>query len=306
MSWTVTLGGQTFTDANVEGTAYADEATGFPAILAAIAEEARFFKGIGLTSATWLNPATGQQAFATHQDETQVTVPIGALAQARSQSDPGRFMIGTVSSFTEGVLVLEVTLAGGGGASDWVIGYPSDALGALTADLDVNGFAIVSDNDQDVRILPHGTAATRVKNLAATGPASFDAEVSIAGTATLTAGMRMHAGAQWNGTDLGVRAGSVDLAAADDQFLWLICGDDVILDCAAPATGFGYGKIVKVVQDGVGGRAVSVRRAGDQFEAVWTTDPVDWTNRLANDWDYLSVVFTPAGDLLAGHLVGGP
>ena len=37
MSWSVTIGNNTFTNANLDGNAYAEEETGFPAIVRAFA-----------------------------------------------------------------------------------------------------------------------------------------------------------------------------------------------------------------------------------------------------------------------------
>lgn len=152
MPWTVTLAGRSFSNANLDGTAYADEADGFPAILRAFAEEAAFLKGLATTSATEVTPAPGPVVLTTHQDAGVVALPAGALVRAVGAADPARYMIGAVSSFEGTTLTLDVTLAAGGSGADWVIGYPvpgrfslsGDPAPALAAPLDAAGNAIVN------------------------------------------------------------------------------------------------------------------------------------------------------------------
>ena len=111
MSWSVTLAGQTFTEANVEGTAYADEQSGFPAILAAVAQETRFLKGLGATSSSLLTPAVGTVALEADQQVGVAALPVNALVLIRSQSNPGIYMVGTVVSFVGTTLTIAVTIA---------------------------------------------------------------------------------------------------------------------------------------------------------------------------------------------------
>src|SRR3546814_10442390 len=98
MPWAVTLAGETFTDANVAGTAYADEATGLPAMFAAFARAAAFLKGMAATSATALTPAVGPVLLVTHQDAATTGLSPGMLVRVASVADPGRVMLGTVTA----------------------------------------------------------------------------------------------------------------------------------------------------------------------------------------------------------------
>lgn len=298
MSWSVTLAGQTFTDANVEGTAYADEQSGFPAIIAAIADETKFLKGIGATSFDTVTPAVGTIAMTTNEPNGQVSLPVGALIQVADISGGSNFMIGTVTSFNGTALVFEATIASGVAGDNWIIGYPVSRMSSLSEDLATNGFNITSVDNGDVSIAPDGTGLTRIKNLAATGTATFGGDVSIGGETLF------QSGEQWSGQDLGTASTDFTISPSDDQFLWAVCAADLVIELAAPAAGYGYAKVLKLSQDATGGRLIQIRRSIDQVNAIWITDPVDWANRPADIWDYLSIVYTPAGDLLVGHIAG--
>jgi len=144
MTWTVTIAGQTFSNASVEGNAYADEATGFPAILAAVAEEGSFLKGYGATSTTSLSIATGAKSFTLDQSPSW---SVGAILRAESAGDPAKYMVGAIASLAGTALDLTVTLTGGSGSvSDWVISYPSTVSialsGTATGAIDMTGYAI--------------------------------------------------------------------------------------------------------------------------------------------------------------------
>ena len=137
MSWTVTIGGQTFTNANVDGTAYADEVTGFPAIIAAMATEAAFLKGVGNTSTTSLTPGSGTKTLTLNQTPG---FSVGMLAAAQSVSDPSHYMVGSVAAINGSDIDITVTIASGGTAkSDWVVTYP--VPGTIT---DANGDLAIS------------------------------------------------------------------------------------------------------------------------------------------------------------------
>lgn len=80
-----------------------------------------FARGLGLLSTTSLTPGTGSKAFTTVP--STVTLPVGAIVQAKSLSDPTHWMVGHVASSSAGALTLTVTAANGGTAkADWVIG----------------------------------------------------------------------------------------------------------------------------------------------------------------------------------------
>jgi hypothetical protein len=293
MSWSVNLAGQTFTDANVEGTAYADEQSGFPAILAAIASETRFLKGLGATSATPLAPGLGAISLTTDQQAAVSVIPVGALVQVKSQSNPGIYMVGTVTAFVETTLSISVTIAVGGLASDWVIGIPNTSLNELVRDLCVNDFAITSRNNGNVVITPHGTGLSSLKNLNASGSAVF------------TGPIRVDAGGELRGTSLGALTGTVNITPNTTQFAYGTIVGDCILSVAPPSLpGYGYSILLKIQQDGTGGRTATVQSSNGAMLGVWLGDPVEWTLRGPGAWNYISVFWTPAGDLLISNLGG--
>jgi len=298
MSWSVNLAGTVFTEANVEGTAYADEETGFPAILAAIAEETRFLKGIGATSATSHAPSIGTKVFTTDQTSDQVTVPAGALVQVRSAGDQAAYMIGSVVSFSGATLVVQVSIANGDSRSDWVIAYPDSRLTDLVQDLYVNGRAIRSRDNGNISILPHGSGVSTVHNLKATGVMQFLGPGTIYGETVL---MKGSSHAEF---DLGTHSGAVDVHWYFADFMRIALDGDATLECWASSAGLGYGKVVRVLQDATGGRTLNVTRKSNGAAAIWLTEPVVWADRPAGAWDYLSVLHTPAGDLFVGFIAG--
>lgn len=155
MAWSVTLAGRTFTHVNVEGNAYSDETNGLPAILQAIADEAAAISGIYATSQTTVTPTTGGLQLTTDQDAASVALKAGWLVRVVSAADVAKFMIATVQSFTATTLQLDVAIAVGGEASDWIIGHPTmvvkslslDPTPTLSADLDAAGYAITNTSN---------------------------------------------------------------------------------------------------------------------------------------------------------------
>lgn len=237
MSWTVTLAGETFTDANVAGTAYADEATGFPAILAAFAREAAFLKGLAATSSTLVTPAVGPVVLATHQSASASGLSAGMLVRVTSVADPGRLMVGTVTSFAGTTLALAVTFAAGAAAGDWLITRPIagpalalDPSPTLAADLDAAGRSI------------HGIAdAELAGSLAVAGRASFGA-----------------AGESRVGY-LGEISGDVPIRSGDPMTLvCTIVGNTTFLVAGAFTPGHEHAHKIRATVGGAGGWSVGV------------------------------------------------
>ena len=151
MAWSVTIAGRTYTQANVEGNAYADEDNGLPAILRSMAETAAAVAGIYATSSTGHFVETGHTTLITHQDAASIFLPVGTLIRVASAGDPTVYFIGNVMSFVGTNLAIQTTVASGGGyANDWIIGHPFmvirslllDPNPQLSADLDATGHAI--------------------------------------------------------------------------------------------------------------------------------------------------------------------
>ena len=237
MAWSVTLAGETFTDANVAGTAYADEATGFPAILAAFAREAAFLQGLAATSSTPATPAVGALVLATHQDAAAVGLSPGMLVRVVSAGDPGRLMIATVTGFAGTALGLQVQFASGAAAADWVITRPNggislalDPAPALAADLDAAGRSI----------------------LGAAG-ASLSGDLAVAGRASLGGAGESRVGY------LGAVSGDVLIGPADPTSLvCTLVGDTTFLVAGADTPGYEHAHRIRATVGGAGGWNVTV------------------------------------------------
>lgn len=122
MSTTVSLNGHSYI---VPDDFVGDDGYGYVDIweqfVSDFAVESGFGRGLGLLSTTSLTPGTGSKAFTTVP--STVTLPVGAIVQATSLSDPTHWMVGHVAASSAGALTLTVTAANGGSAkADWVIG----------------------------------------------------------------------------------------------------------------------------------------------------------------------------------------
>lgn len=237
MSWSVTLAGETFTDANVAGIAYADEETGFPAILAAFAREAAFLKGLAATSATMLTPAVGPAVLTTHQDAAEVGLSPGMLVRVASAADPSRVMVAAVAGFTGTALSLDVLFAAGAAAADWVVTRPSggtslvlDPAPALGADLDADGRSIL------------GAAA-----------GSFAGDLTVGGVASFATAGQSKVGY------LGEVSGEVIVRASDPTTLvCTVVGDTTFLVAGADTPGHEHAHRIRATIGGAGGWNVTV------------------------------------------------
>jgi|GEM_PF-743229 len=237
MAWSVTLAGETFTDANVAGTAYADEATGFPAMLAAFAREAAFLQGLAATSSTLVTPAVGAVVLTTHQDAAVVGLSPGMMVRVASVGDPDRLMIATVTAFAGTTLGLQVTFASGAAAADWLITRPGggvslalDPAPALSADLDVAGHSIL------------GTA-----DLALSG------DLAVAGTAGFAGAGQSRVGY------LGDVSGEVLVRPSDPTALvCTIAGNTTFLVAGADTPGYEHAHRIRATVGGAGGWNVTV------------------------------------------------
>ena len=145
MSWSVTLGNRTFTNANLDGNAYAEEETGFPAIVRAVAEETAVLKGMAGLSASALTPATGSVTF------TLLAAPppgwkAGQVLRINSAGDTSHFMVGAITALEGTTLTMDVSFTGGDTVrDDWVLTYPlfteflERAGGTITGPLKIDG-----------------------------------------------------------------------------------------------------------------------------------------------------------------------
>jgi len=274
MSWSVTLAGETFTDANVAGIAYADEETGFPAILAAFAREAAFLKGLAATSATMLTPAVGAAVLTTHQDAATVGLSPGLLVQVVSAADPTRMMIASVSGFTGTTLSLEVLFASGAAAADWVITRPNggtnlvlDPSPVLGADLDADG-----------------------RSIRGAGDGSFSGDLTVAGPASFGAAGQTKVGY------LGEVSGEVLVRPADPTTLvCTLVGDTTFLVAGADTPGYEHAHKIRATIGGAGGWTVDV------LPASWMTNGNDMSvTQIDSGWAAGGItavqdVTTPAG-----------
>ncbi|GAB4182175.1 MAG: hypothetical protein OHK0024_21490 [Thalassobaculales bacterium] len=120
MTWSCTILGQTFTNANVEGNAYADEAGGLPAILRKLAELGAALLAPGAASASSLAIGTGPIELALL---APATLPRG-LYRVESLTEPGNFMLAALAEDAVGTasLTLNSLLAVGSGShAGWIV-----------------------------------------------------------------------------------------------------------------------------------------------------------------------------------------
>ncbi|WP_420403308.1 hypothetical protein [Nisaea sp.] len=149
MSWSATIGDRTFTDANLDGNAYAEEESGFPAIVRAIAEETAALKGVAGLSASPHVPAAGSATFTLQTAPPPAWKP-GQVLRASSAGDPSHFMVGAISAISGLDVTLSASFSGGTDSrDDWVITYPLFAAflelsgGTVSGGLKVDGHSLL-------------------------------------------------------------------------------------------------------------------------------------------------------------------
>lgn len=120
MAFSYTLAGMTFTEANFAGTAYADEATGFPKALEKILEHVT--AALKSTSVSGITVGTGSKALT-----IDASKPFGLgqfITIARTAAPTTTWMTGQVTAYNPGtgaMTVNVVTTAGSGTFSDWTV-----------------------------------------------------------------------------------------------------------------------------------------------------------------------------------------
>lgn len=138
MAFSVTLAGMTFTEANFEGNAYADEATGFPMALQKIVEHvANAWRGTSSTSLA-LGTGTPRTITITNASGQVPAFAVGAYIRVSRTSDPiNTFVSGTITAFntTTGSCTFtpDISVGSGGPYTDWTIvisGVPPVLSGA--------------------------------------------------------------------------------------------------------------------------------------------------------------------------------
>lgn len=296
MTWSVTIGDRTFTDANLDGNAYAEEETGFPAIVRAVAEETAALKGAAGLSASPLTPATGPVAF------TLLSTPppgwkAGQVLRITSAGDATHFMVGTISTLVGTALTIEASFAQGATErDDWVLTYPlftaflERAGGTITGALKIDGHspALNAPPGQYLNLrmmrddLPHLDFGLDDAPLTDTAGGSliflhtFDnsgawtgrpLEINRATGEIKTMGLNLQGYALADGNlrgtrmsieDLGeVGAGTVYIDAARWNALAVTLTGNVAFDFAALGLGFEYTRRFLITQGGAGGFAPS-------------------------------------------------
>jgi len=305
MTWSVTIGDRTFTDANLDGNAYAEEETGFPAIVRAVAEETAVLKGAAGLSASALTPATGPVAF------TLLATPppgwkAGQVLRVTSAGDATHFMAGTITTIDGTALTMEVSFAEGATErDDWVLSYPlftaflERAGGTITGALKIDGHspALNAPAGQYLNLrmmrddLPHldfGLDDTPLSDSAG-GSLIFLHTFDNSGTWTgrpleinratgeiKTMGLNLQGYALTDGNlrgtrtsieDLGeVSGGTISIDAARWNALTITLTGNVAFDFAALGLGFEYTRKFHITQGGVGGFAPSWTLGGSAGE----------------------------------------
>lgn len=116
-TFSITLNGNTYTEANLQGTAFADPDTGLVPLLFDAAQD--FGKALQTTSATSFAIGTGSKVFVLAADRP---FAIGAYVTITSASDATKQMVGTVTAKAGTSLTVNVTGTDGSGTfADWVI-----------------------------------------------------------------------------------------------------------------------------------------------------------------------------------------
>jgi hypothetical protein len=296
MTWSVTIGDRTFTDANLDGNAYAEEETGFPAIVRAVAEETAALKGAAGLSASPLTPATGPVAF------TLLSTPppgwkAGQVLRITSAGDATHFMVGTISTLVGTALTIEASFAQGATErDDWVLTYPlftaflERAGGTITGALKIDGHspALNAPPGQYLNLrmmrddLPHLDFGLDDAPLTDTAGGSliflhtFDnfgawtgrpLEINRATGEIKTMGLNLQGYALADGNlrgtrmsieDLGeIGTGTVYIDAARWNALAVTLTGNVAFDFAALGLGFEYTRRFLITQGGAGGFAPS-------------------------------------------------
>jgi hypothetical protein len=212
----------------------------------------------------------------------------GSLATAYVTADPSIVMSGPVTSYdpATGALVMSIPadgFSGSGTFSAWtVLNAPRGpqgpaggiAGGTLTGSIDADGFSIT--------------------NVAA---------LIVNGLSTFTGGSLFQAGAQWQQTDLGTVSTGQSVAADADGFIKATLGADVTFTFGLPTTGHGYSKLVKIVQDGTGGRVPTLQLSGP-VAVVWIGDEPPWGSRTSGQSNYVTILVTPDGEIFASAFYG--
>lgn len=120
MAFSYTLAGMTFTEANFAGTAYADEATGFPKALEKILEHVT--NALKSTSASSLTVGTGSKSLTI---DTSKALGLGQFVTiARTSAPTTTYMTGQITAYNAGTGALTVnvvTTLGSGTFTDWTI-----------------------------------------------------------------------------------------------------------------------------------------------------------------------------------------
>ncbi|MEO9900480.1 hypothetical protein [Nisaea sp.] len=305
MTWSVTIGDRTFTDANLDGNAYAEEETGFPAIVRAVAEETAALKGAAGLSASALTPETGSAAF------TLLATPppgwkAGQVLRVTSAGDATHFMVGTITALNGMAVTMEVSFAAGATErSDWVLTYPlftgflERAGGTITGPLKIDGHspALNAPPGQYLNLrmmrddLPHLDFGLDDAPLSDTAGGSliflhtFDnsgawtgrpLEVNRATGEIKTMGLNLQGYALTDGNlrgtrtsieDLGeISGGTLYIDAARWNALAVTLTGDVDFDFAALGLGFEYTRRFLITQGGAGGFVPSWTLGGSAGE----------------------------------------
>lgn len=242
------------------GTAYFDEGA-FEQFVDELAQVAGFARGVGATSATNVTPATGPVSLTTHQDAADVAIPAGALVRVQSAANAGKYMVGTVEAFAGTTLDLDVTLAAGAAASDWVIGYPvPGVIQTLAGNLDAAGNSI-----------------SALLNLGVTGTATL-ASLIVSGAVSGGYG------------NLGDVTGAAAVAAVPYSRAKLT-GDTTFTIADPPANSVTPGKGLEIEQGDDGGWVPTF--AG--YTAVGALVALDWSAQPAGTRTVLTHFATPTG-----------
>ena len=110
-------------------------------------------------------------------------------------------------------------------------------------------------------------------------------------------------GERWGETANGSVSANQNITVAAPYQQGYTLAADIDITLAAPASNKGYGKLIKLTQDGTGGRAPTIKNAGGA-EGTWLNTEPTWTGRAAASFDIVTALYDADGSLYLSHIFG--
>jgi hypothetical protein len=192
--------------------------------------------------------------------------------------------VGTTLNF------IEAAVTGSGTKTSWTI-QVSGPIGPTGATGGIAGGTLTGSIDANSNNI------TNIGVLDVTGDSTFG------GASTFSGNTTFQGGDQFQQTDLGTVTTAQAIAQANDSFIKVTLGADVTFTFGLPTTGHGYSKLVKIVQDGTGGRVPTFQLSGP-VTVIWIGDEPTWGSRTSGQSNYVTILVTPDGEIFASAFHG--